>query len=199
MVVRGDEILFGCDRNSRKAQNLRHDPSVVLSIEDDVRNAQGFQRHLVVRGHATLEDGPNPALMDQLSMKYTGLHDVTAHATRRSVVGDGQGCHRPDQRRRPLGRTGVIGRSPTSCRECNNVPPMVGSMINDRRSRRSCRARTSPRFSTLLPSGQIQTHVVWVDCDDDHIVINTEVALRKFKNVQADPRVTVTVWDGKNP
>jgi PPOX class probable F420-dependent enzyme len=54
-------------------------------------------------------------------------------------------------------------------------------------------------ISTLLPSGQIQTHVVWVDCDVDHIVINTEVELRKFKNVQADPRVTVTIWDKKNP
>jgi PPOX class probable F420-dependent enzyme len=74
VIVRGDEILFGCDRNSRKAQNLRRDPSVVLSIEDDVRNAQGFQRHLVIRGRATLEEGPDPVLMDQLSMKYTGLH-----------------------------------------------------------------------------------------------------------------------------
>lgn len=54
-------------------------------------------------------------------------------------------------------------------------------------------------ISTFLPSGQIQTHVVWVDCDEEHIVINTEVGLRKFKNVQADPRVTVTIWDRKNP
>jgi PPOX class probable F420-dependent enzyme len=54
-------------------------------------------------------------------------------------------------------------------------------------------------ISTVLPSGQIQAHVVWVDCDEDHIVINTEVELRKFKNVQADPRVTVTIWDRKNP
>ena len=54
-------------------------------------------------------------------------------------------------------------------------------------------------ISTLLPSGQIQTHVVWVDCDDDHLVINTEVELRKFRNTQADPRVTVTVWDKHSP
>ena len=53
--------------------------------------------------------------------------------------------------------------------------------------------------STLMPNGQIQSHVVWVDRDDDHVVINTEVALRKFKNVQADPRCTLTVWDRKNP
>jgi PPOX class probable F420-dependent enzyme len=54
-------------------------------------------------------------------------------------------------------------------------------------------------FSTHLPNGRIQTHVVWVDCDDEHLVINTEVALRKFKNVRADPHVTVTIWDRKNP
>ncbi len=59
--------------------------------------------------------------------------------------------------------------------------------------------RNFATISTLLPSGQIQAHVVWVDCDEDHIVINTEVELRKFKNVQADPRVTVTIWDRKNP
>jgi PPOX class probable F420-dependent enzyme len=59
--------------------------------------------------------------------------------------------------------------------------------------------RNFATISTVLPSGQIQAHVVWVDCDEDHIVINTEVELRKFKNVQADPRVTVTIWDRKNP
>ncbi len=54
-------------------------------------------------------------------------------------------------------------------------------------------------MSTLLPSGQIQAHVVWVDCDGDHILVNTEVELRKFKNVRTDPRVTITIWDKKNP
>lgn len=71
-------------------------------------------------------------------------------------------------------------------------------MINDD-VKLLAKGRNFATISTLLPSGQIQTHVVWVDCDDEHIVINTEVALRKFKNVQVDPRVTVTVWDKKNP
>lgn len=57
--------------------------------------------------------------------------------------------------------------------------------------------RNFATISTLLPGGHIQAHVVWVDCDEDHIVINTEVELRKFKNVQADP--LVTIWDRKNP
>ncbi len=73
VLVQDDEIVFGCDRASQKAINLRRDPAIVLSIEDEVRNAQGFQRHLVVRGRATIEEGPDPALMDRLSRKYTGL------------------------------------------------------------------------------------------------------------------------------
>jgi PPOX class probable F420-dependent enzyme len=74
----------------------------------------------------------------------------------------------------------------------------VGLVINDE-VKALVRGKNFATISTLLPSGQIQTHVVWVDCDDDHIVINTEVELRKFKNVQADPRVTITIWDKKNP
>ena len=54
-------------------------------------------------------------------------------------------------------------------------------------------------LTTLLPGGQPQTHVMWVDCDDEHIIINTEVHRRKFKNVEADPRVTVAIWDAENP
>jgi PPOX class probable F420-dependent enzyme len=54
-------------------------------------------------------------------------------------------------------------------------------------------------LTTLMPGGQPQTHVMWVDCDDDHVLINTEVHRRKFKNIEADPRVTVAIWDAANP
>ena len=73
VIVEDDEIVFGCDRSSRKAKNLEADPAVVISIEDDIRNDQGFQRHLVVRGTASLATGADPALMDRLARKYTGL------------------------------------------------------------------------------------------------------------------------------
>lgn len=73
VVVEHDEILFGCDRESQKARNLRRNPAVVLSIEDEVRNASGYQRHLVVRGTARLDDGPDPSLMDRLAAKYAAL------------------------------------------------------------------------------------------------------------------------------
>ena len=88
VVVRDDEIVFGCDRSSQKAINLRRNPSVVLSIEDDVRNEQGFQRHLVIRGRATIEDQPDPVLMDRLAKKYTGLdrHPLAMRDSPSSIV-----------------------------------------------------------------------------------------------------------------
>lgn len=54
-------------------------------------------------------------------------------------------------------------------------------------------------LTTLMPDGQPQTHVMWVHSDDEHILINTEVHRRKFKNIEADPRVTVAIWEAGNP
>lgn len=88
VIVRGDEIVFGCDQTSQKARNLRRDPSIVLSIEDDVRTEHGFQRHLVIRGRATIEDKPDPVLMDQVAAKYTGLarHPLALRDSPSSVI-----------------------------------------------------------------------------------------------------------------
>ena len=54
-------------------------------------------------------------------------------------------------------------------------------------------------MSTILPSGFPMTHVMWIDADDDHLLINTEVHRDKYKNVVRDPRVTITVIDKDNP
>jgi hypothetical protein len=54
-------------------------------------------------------------------------------------------------------------------------------------------------FTVRLGSGDAMTHVMWVDADDDHLLINTEVHRAKFKAVELDPRVTVTVWVREDP
>ena len=54
-------------------------------------------------------------------------------------------------------------------------------------------------ITTLLPDGMPQTHVMWVDADDEHVLINTEVHRSKYRNTQRDPRVTVTIVDKDNP
>ena len=87
-ICDGDEILFGTDADSRKAKNLTRDPRILLSIEDEERNERGFQRHLVIRGTAVIEPGPDPALMDRLAMKYLGLkqHPLALRDSPTSVV-----------------------------------------------------------------------------------------------------------------
>jgi PPOX class probable F420-dependent enzyme len=74
VIARGDEILFGTSADSQKARNLARDARIVLSIEDTERNERGYQRHLLVRGTASVDPGPDPVLMDELAMKYLGLH-----------------------------------------------------------------------------------------------------------------------------
>ena len=54
-------------------------------------------------------------------------------------------------------------------------------------------------MSTILPSGFPMTHVMWIDADDEHLLINTEIHRDKYKNVKRDPRVTITVIDKDNP
>ena len=50
-------------------------------------------------------------------------------------------------------------------------------------------------FTSLLPGGAPVTHMMWVDCDETFILINTEVHRGKYKNVVADPRVAVMIMD----
>ena len=60
----------------------------------------------------------------------------------------------------------------------------------------------APNFATLsviLRSGRPMTHVMWVDADEDHVLINTEAHRAKFRAVERDPRVTVTIWQRDDP
>jgi PPOX class probable F420-dependent enzyme len=54
-------------------------------------------------------------------------------------------------------------------------------------------------FTTLRPDGHPAAQVMWVDADQECILINTEKHRRKFRNVQHDPRVTVTLINSANP
>ena len=53
-------------------------------------------------------------------------------------------------------------------------------------------------LTTFGPTGYPQTQVMWVDADDDHVLINTEIERQKAVNVQRDPRVAVMIWDAEN-
>ena len=53
---------------------------------------------------------------------------------------------------------------------------------------------------TVIPaSGHPMTHMMWVDADDQHVLINTELGRAKATAMDNDPRVTVAVWDATDP
>jgi len=69
----------------------------------------------------------------------------------------------------------------------------------DPRVRGLAQAQNFATLSVILRSGRPMTHVMWVDADEDHVLINTEAHRAKFRAVERDPRVTVTVWQRDDP
>ena len=54
-------------------------------------------------------------------------------------------------------------------------------------------------FSTLLPDGSPAAQVMWVDCDDECVLINTEVERQKYRNVEADTEMRRSIAAGEPP
>jgi PPOX class probable F420-dependent enzyme len=73
--VRGENVVFCTEGETAKVRNLRRDPRIVLSIEDEARNAKGTQQHLVIQGRV-IDIGPvDRALCDDLCRTYVGRAD----------------------------------------------------------------------------------------------------------------------------
>ncbi len=54
-------------------------------------------------------------------------------------------------------------------------------------------------FGTLMPDGSPQVTPVWVDHEGDTVLVNTAKGRQKDKNIQRDPRVSITLIDPENP
>ncbi|HEY5988872.1 MAG TPA: TIGR03618 family F420-dependent PPOX class oxidoreductase, partial [Streptosporangiaceae bacterium] len=52
---------------------------------------------------------------------------------------------------------------------------------------------------TLMPNGQPQALLTWVDTDGEHILVNTAPQRQRAKNVRRDPRITVLIHSCANP
>lgn len=51
---------------------------------------------------------------------------------------------------------------------------------------------------TLMPDGQPQALLTWVDTDGEHILVNTEPQRQRARNLRRDPRVTVLIHAADN-
>lgn len=54
-------------------------------------------------------------------------------------------------------------------------------------------------LATLNPDGSPHVTPVWIDVDNEHILVNTAKGRHKVQNMQRDPRVAVEVPEQENP
>ena len=69
----------------------------------------------------------------------------------------------------------------------------------DEQTRRLAKGKNFASLTTLRKDGSPTAQVMWVDCDDEHILINTEVHRLKYRHMTRDPRVAVLIIDRENP
>jgi PPOX class probable F420-dependent enzyme len=60
-------------------------------------------------------------------------------------------------------------------------------------------AKNFAHVATINPDGTPQVNPVWIEYDGQHVVFNSEKKRLKVRNLERDPRVTVTVTDAANP
>lgn len=70
--------------------------------------------------------------------------------------------------------------------------------LNDA-ARRLLDGRNFAMVATLGPDGQPHSSVVWIDRDGDTVVFSLTADKQKARNLARDPRVSVSLFDLKNP
>lgn len=66
----GEEILSGHMLRRQKVRNVERDPRVALSVEGHGANELGLREHLVVYGHARVQEGGAATLLQRLAHVY---------------------------------------------------------------------------------------------------------------------------------
>ena len=64
---------------------------------------------------------------------------------------------------------------------------------------RLARGKNLATVVTLMPDGQPQALLTWVDTDGEHILVNTEPQRQRARNVRRDPRITVLIHSASDP
>src|SRR5437773_1805332 len=72
VAVEGDDLLTGHIGPRRKTANVQHNPRVAISFEGTEIQPPGLKQYLVVHGHAAVEEGGAPELLQELAYVYLG-------------------------------------------------------------------------------------------------------------------------------
>jgi PPOX class probable F420-dependent enzyme len=69
----------------------------------------------------------------------------------------------------------------------------------DESVRRILDGRNFATVATVRPDGAPQSSVVWVKRDGDAVLFSTTAHRQKARNLAADPRVSISIFDHENP
>jgi PPOX class probable F420-dependent enzyme len=69
----------------------------------------------------------------------------------------------------------------------------------DEKSRALLEDKNFGHVATLNDDGSVHSTVVWVDAEDNRVVLNTAEGRVWPENARRDPRVTITVANSENP
>jgi len=72
-------------------------------------------------------------------------------------------------------------------------------MALDETAVRLARAKNLATVVTLMPSGQPQALLTWIDTDGEVLLVNTEPQRQRAKNIARDPRITVLIHSSDDP
>jgi PPOX class probable F420-dependent enzyme len=70
--LEGEEIVAAHLPRNRKVQNIERDPRVAISLETDTKSAMGLTEYAVLYGHARIQEGGAPELLQKLAEVYIG-------------------------------------------------------------------------------------------------------------------------------
>ena len=169
----GDDVLFATDLSYRKGQNMRRDPRVSMSIQDEANP----YRYLELRGTAEMTPRDDWSFVDEQTQAYMNLAEY------------------PDKR---ANAQGVIVRvkvvkvvsSDFQAPPDQPHPAEIGDLLSP------------PHFghiATINPNGFPQTSPVWIKRDGDDVVFWTSAETRKVQNLSRNPDIAVSARDITNP
>jgi PPOX class probable F420-dependent enzyme len=72
-------------------------------------------------------------------------------------------------------------------------------MALDPDTARLAKSKNLATVVTLMPDGQPQALLTWIDTDGENIWVNTEPQRQRGKNIRRDPRVTVLIHSNTDP
>jgi PPOX class probable F420-dependent enzyme len=72
-------------------------------------------------------------------------------------------------------------------------------MALDEDAARLAKGKNLATVVTLMPDGQPQALLTWVDHDGENVLVNTEPTRQRARNVGRDPRVTVLIHSADSP